>query len=33
MTTYTPSEFIAKLSANELPEPVDTTIVGLVKYD
>jgi hypothetical protein len=33
MQTYTPTDFVAKLSANELPEPLHTTFVGLAKYD
>jgi hypothetical protein len=33
MNTYGPSEFIQKLSANELPDNDDVTIAGLVKHD
>lgn len=33
MNTYGPSEFIQKLSANDLPDNDDVTIAGLVKHD
>jgi hypothetical protein len=33
MKTYGPSEFIQKLSANELPAIATPTIAGLVKHD
>lgn len=31
MQTYNPTEFLAKLAVNELPNPVKATIFGLVK--
>ncbi|KQV83608.1 hypothetical protein [Rhizobium sp. Root1220] len=33
MRTYEPSEFISQLSTNQLVEPVDLTLFGLVKVD
>lgn len=33
MRTYEPSEFISQLAANELVEPLDLTLYGLVKVD
>lgn len=33
MNTYAPSEFIQKLSANDLPDVATPTIAGLVKHD
>lgn len=33
MRTYEPSEFISQLAANQLVEPVDLTLYGLVKVD
>ncbi len=33
MRSYNPTEFLSKLSANELPDPSDLTIVGLAKSE
>ena len=33
MRTYEPSEFISQLAANQLVEPVDLTLIGMVKVD
>jgi len=33
MRSYDPAEFLSKLSVNELPDPTELTIVGLVKSE
>src|SRR5262245_57638283 len=33
MSSLPPGEFLARLTANELPDPVDVTIIGLAKTD
>ncbi|WP_040593190.1 hypothetical protein [Mesorhizobium metallidurans] len=33
MRTYEPSEFVSQLAANQLVEPMDLTLFGLVKAD
>ncbi|WP_223217098.1 hypothetical protein [Rhizobium cauense] len=33
MRTYEPSEFISQLGANQLVEPLDLTLIGMVKVD